>query len=265
MKERVLSGMVAVGMIAMVGLGMMPAAALANAKGVPNNPKVVTPVATGVVDQNLPETPAVNAANFGGGSGTVTANVVTPAVARLDVFSDPSYSTVGSSGLSINVGVHSFITVKNISSGTIQIGMFNVPAGGTVSLGTWGLSGFNHIGLWYDREEYLVKNQAAYGGRINVGWLMTQAQLNSLNSYIIYHGDVWTSGLNCSDFAFRAWNAAVDPAYNILPSTITPKGLADAIKAKFPNNYGVGYSVPYNYVVYYANGAGAPTYSSLFP
>jgi hypothetical protein len=44
----------------------------------------------------------------------------------------------------------------------------------------------------------------------------------------------------------------------------TPKKLADNIKAKWPTQYAVKYSVPYYYAVYYAQGTGAPKRSTVY-
>lgn len=57
-------------------------------------------------------------------------------IAAVRIFADPTQSNIGSSGLSIDVGIHAWITVSNISSSTITVGKFNVAAGKTMALGT---------------------------------------------------------------------------------------------------------------------------------
>jgi hypothetical protein len=59
-------------------------------------------------------------------------------IATLTIFADPTSSTIGSSGLSYDMGTHAFITVKNISTSNITVGKLgSIAPGKTVSIGTW--------------------------------------------------------------------------------------------------------------------------------
>ena len=214
---------------------------------------------------------AVNAKAFSSeqrknnGADATSAASLNP-VAVLTIFSDPASGGTGSSGGdgSSSFGTHAFITIKNVSNTSINVGKFSgIAPGRTMSIGTWGNQS-EHKGLWYDLEEYFVFKYAAYPGRISVSYIMTADQLTRLNSLVI-NNDAWTLTNNCSSFAARAWNTTVESAYSLsagFPNT--PKNLASNIKSTFPSYYSVKYPVPYDYVVYYANGTGSPTRSAIY-
>jgi hypothetical protein len=137
-----------------------------------------------------------------------------------------------------------------------------IQPGKTVSLGTWG-NQTEHVGLWYNLEAYLVSKNGAYSGRVSASWLMSSSQLATLTSFI-KSNDSWSQNVNnCSTFAVGAWNVVVD-SYARLSAGVpnTPKNLANSIKSKF-GTY-VGAAVPYDYVVYYANGTGTPKRSTVY-
>lgn len=203
-------------------------------------------------------------------SQSVSAQSASSIVAVLTIFADPNAYSGGSSGDGgiANFGSHAFITVKNLSSSPIQVGKFSgIAYGKTMSLGTWGPvlpSANEHQGLWYNLEAFKIYNYGIWPGRISLAYGLTASELNTLNSYIISH-DSWANLNNCSSFASGAWNASVNSVFRLSAGyPNTPRNLANDIKAKFPTYYGAGVSVPYNYVVYYAQGTGSPKRSVQF-
>lgn len=185
-------------------------------------------------------------------------------IATLTIFADPSASSVGSSGLNYDFGTHAFITVKNISTSNITVGKLgSIAPGKTVSIGTWGNKS-EHRGLWYNLESYFVYKSNAYTKRVSYATALTEISLATLNTYI-KNNDYWSNTTNCSSFAAGAWNAVAVSTDKIsagVPST--PKNLANNIKSKWPTQYRVGYSVPYSYIVYYAQGNGTPIKSTIY-
>lgn len=191
-------------------------------------------------------------------------------IAVLTIFSDPNAYSGGSSGDGgiANFGSHAFITVKNLSSSPINVGKFSgIAYGKTMSIGTWGPvlpSANEHQGLWYNLESYKVYNYRLWPGRISLSYGLNATELSNLNSYII-NNDRWTNLTNCSSFASGAWNATVYSSFRLSAGyPNTPRNLANDIKSKFPTYYGSGVAVPYNYVVYYAQGTGSPKRSTQF-
>lgn len=185
-------------------------------------------------------------------------------IATLTIFADPTASTIGSSGLSYDLGTHAFITVKNISTNNITVGrLSSIAPGKTVSIGTWG-NKTEHKGLWYNLESYFVYKSSAYAGRVSYSMGLTSTSLTTLNNYI-KNSDSWSNTNNCSSFASRAWNSVASSADKISAGTPnTPKNLANNIKSKWTTQYQTKQSVPYNYAVYYAQGASSPIKSTQY-
>jgi hypothetical protein len=196
------------------------------------------------------------------------ATVVAPAayagIATLTIFADPTKSTVGSSWVNYDLGTHAFITIKNISTENITIGnLANIKPGKTITIGTWG-NKTEHTGLWYNLEANFVSNNSAYKGRVSYATALNSTSLKTLNSYILSH-DSWSNTTNCSSFASGAWNSVAATADKISAGTPnTPKNLANSIKTKWPKQYSSQYSVPYDYVVYYAQGSKTPVRSKTY-
>lgn len=180
-------------------------------------------------------------------------------VATVRVFADPTKSTVGSSGLEINLGTHAWITVSNISDNNITVGKFSVAPGKTMALGTWGNQS-EHIGLWYNLESYKIKNNSAYGNRVSLRVDITSSSLSTLNSHMIGR-DKWTRTNNCSSFAVTSWNKICSTTLSAGVIN-TPLNLANSIKGV--SGYATGASVPHHYKVYYANGSNSPVLSTVY-
>lgn len=182
--------------------------------------------------------------------------------AILTVFSDPTPSYVGSSGLSYDVGTHSWITVKNIASTSIAVGALNgIAPGKTVSVGTWSNTVTKeHNGIWYNLEARQIREIGAYSGRVSRTYYLTATELDALNRNI-KNNDWWSLTRPCSYWACMQWNnLAFVKLSSGLPST--PKKLAASIKAT--SGWTARAAVPYDYAVYYANGAGTPIKSKIY-
>lgn len=181
-------------------------------------------------------------------------------VAILTVFSDPTPSYVGSSGFSIDVGTHSWITVKNIASTYITVGALNwIAPGKTVSVGTWG-NQKEHKGIWYNLEARHIRYNNAYSGRVSRTYYLTATKLNTLNNHI-KNNDWWYTIQPCSYWTCMQWNGVANSQLSSgFPST--PKKLAASIRAR--PGWTTRAAVPYDYPVYYANGAGTPIRSKIY-
>ena len=234
---------------------------------------VAIPSKDTVSNSNIVETKVINlqpsfTSNKANGMAMAAAAPVTY-VAVLSVFSDDTYSPNEiCSSLTFDGGTHSFITIKNISSSNINVGCFSgIAPNNTMSLGTWGNKA-EHKGIWYNLESYYISKKSAYTGRISIGWALTQTELNTLNAFI-KNNDTWSVTSNCSVFAYKAWNSVAISPYKFfgsgyIPAVMTPKILSAQIK-NMPNvAYATRASVPWNYVVYYAQGTGTPKASTIY-
>lgn len=227
-------------------------------------PEGVVSSAINNVDIELEISKAVNAADYGYGEGAKMAPM-SSGVAILTIFSDPTHSGSGSSGGSgFDFGTHSFITIMNISGSNIQVGnLSGIGNYKTVSVGTWGNKS-EHNGLWYNLESRFVNVNGSYGPRVSKSYVVSASELATLNSYII-NNDAWSLTNNCSSFAAAAWNASTLSSFHVSAGVPkTPKKLANNIMSNFPSSYQVGANVPWNYVVYYAQGTGAPVKSTVY-
>lgn len=175
------------------------------------------------------------------------------------IFSDPSESRVGSSGLSIDVGTHSWIVVYNDTGGNITVGKMSIENGTQIAIGTWGNKS-EHVGVWYNLEPYLSKYSGAYTTNVSKLYNLSSSELSTLNNYINSHNS-WSTTTNCSSFAVGAWNSV---ASKKLSAGIinTPKNLANSIigTTVYTSNQGMRYY----YKVHYANSVGTPVASSVF-
>lgn len=177
-------------------------------------------------------------------------------VASLRVFADPTQSIYGSSGLQIDLGTHAWITVSNISDKNISVGKFSIGPGKTLAIGTWGNKS-EHVGLWYNLESYLIKNNSSYENRVSLRVDLSSTSLESLNSHILGY-DTWSKVNNCSSFAVSSWNKVCSTKLSA-GLINTPKNLANSIKSI--DNYYEGFPVPHNYKVYYAQEYDSPILS----
>lgn len=235
-----------------------------------NNNIIATPTKTITSNTLLNETKIINEDSYYSKklANGVNSMATEPFVAALSIFSDPSTSVYEfGSGLSIDLGTHSFITIKNISGSNLTIGNISgVAPNKTISMGTWSSTRTSeHNGLWYNLEAYKIYGDpsVAYYGRVSIAWRVTQTQLNAINSYISTV-DNWSYPNPCSGFAVGVWNMTVDSIYRLsdgIPST--PKNLAASITSCV-SGYTVRASVPYDYCVYYARGGNTPAKSTIY-
>jgi len=189
-------------------------------------------------------------------NNTVEKSGVTPLtttyVAELTVYADSdstsSWSTDG----------HAYISVKNISSSSIQVGQLTgIAPGNMVSVGTWGNKD-EHTGLWYDLEEYFTHYAGAFLDSASLTMQLTSSQLSSTNTYITNH-DSWSVLNNCSSFASGLWNSVSSTTLSA-GTPNTPSSLENSIKSK--SGYVNGKILSYDYMVYYAQGSNNPPVQS---
>lgn len=117
-----------------------------------------------------------------------------------------------------------------------------------------------HTGLWYNLESYFISKNSAYGNRVSLRVDITQSNLTTLNTHMVGY-DKWSATNNCSSFAVSSWNKICSTTLSAGVIN-TPKNLANSIKSV--SGYSTGFSVPYDYIVYYANGSGTPTASNTY-
>lgn len=143
-------------------------------------------------------------------------------VATIRLYSDDSETTYGSSGLEVDVGVHAWISVTNLTDTPLTIGDLVVPSTGIVTIGTWENKS-EHNGIWYNLEGAYYSYPSTTK---HMTQLITMEQLQTLNTEIRKSSnDTWGYLNTCSSFASKMWNLNAD--FPVGAGLInTPKNLA---------------------------------------
>ena len=135
------------------------------------------------------------------------------------------FSIDGGSGSSFNFGGHSWLTVKNNSSFSVQIGKSCLAPQQSSSLGTWG--NIVHQGLYYNLE---YNRSTSYSANVSCISYIFVSQWNWTNSYVVGN-DVWALNNNCATFAVTVWNSIVTQNQFIITGIETPEKLYNCILA----------------------------------
>ncbi len=119
----------------------------------------------------------------------------------------------GGPSSSIGSGQHAFLIIQNESTIAVTIGHMSVPAGGYITVGTFG-NRSAHSGVWYNIEAFDINNikSILYSSRIYE--LESLDEVSDLNYVINYH-DYWQYTYNCSHFAADCWNAITPSSMHI--------------------------------------------------
>ena len=146
-------------------------------------------------------------------------------VAALRLYSDGSQHTYGSSGLNVDVGCHSWISVSNLTGSAITVGGLSVPAYNTVTIGTWGNKS-EHNGIWYNLEGNYYAGDYPSTTALMIK-LIDSTELTTLSNAIKNSSnDTWSYTNNCSSFASRMWNLIATSQTVSAGLINTPKNLA---------------------------------------
>lgn len=98
---------------------------------------------------------------------------------------------------------HVWVYIENISNETLKVGHYSLPAGETLSMGSWRDRG-NGAGIHYNLERYWVK-EATYGRTTYVKAQVTRPEIAMATATINVH-DYWSWPFNCGWFATSVWN-----------------------------------------------------------
>lgn len=166
----------------------------------------------------------------GTGNKDYSVNLKETDIASISLF---AYSGKGEShyGL-INLG-HAFISIDNTSSENLVIYNFTIPAGETVTIGTWCIN--KHMGVWFNIESNYFVNYNKYDGRYSITTGIGREDIETINNFISSH-DKWGVLKNCSYFALSLWNEIAEDSEHIDENPIfTPAYLEEEI-SKFDNH-----------------------------
>lgn len=112
---------------------------------------------------------------------------------------------------------HTWLYFVNLTNHNLTVGVYTLPKGQGVSVGTYGYSIKGGRGLYYNVEGYRY-NHPKTDDFICLKKSLTQKQLDAMSSQITRSG-IWSYLLNCSFSAFTIWDVVLG---KFLPYLIFP-------------------------------------------
>ncbi len=111
---------------------------------------------------------------------------------------------------------HSWIYVENLTDSPMTVGIYEVPAGQGVSVGTFSFSVNDGWGIYYNLEAFRENRN----GNIDDCWAITldftRSELEKLSDSIKHYPNMWEMFIfNCTFFSISIWNANTD--YFLIP------------------------------------------------
>ena len=103
---------------------------------------------------------------------------------------------------------HTWLYFVNLTNHEITVGLYTLPKGQGVSIGTYGLSIKGGRGLYYNIEGYRYNNPYKVKDFVCLKKNLTQKQLETMSVQITRHG-VWGFLLNCSFAPFMIWDSVL--------------------------------------------------------
>lgn len=218
----------------------------------------VATVTNGNVKALSPGTATITAKTLDGGY-TANCTVTVPWTAELTIFAEANDSMV-IGGIRLPGPLddgHSWITIKNIGTTSINVGLLpkKVDPNKTVDVCTWPANGSLN-GIRYNWDSYLV-SKGGFSPRVSLSMYLSYKQLQTINR-ILTDGknDNYSAYNNCTTFATKVWNSV--SSYHLDGKAgdyywDSPAILMSDIMLN--PNYESLKSVPYDYPIYYmANG-----------
>ncbi len=105
---------------------------------------------------------------------------------------------------------HTWLYIENKSDEPIQVGLYEVPVGEGVSIGSFAFTSRDGWGIYYNLEA-LRENR---NERHDIHWSKTvelnKSQLEKLSNDIADYINYWDFYFNCAFFAFSIWNSNTD-------------------------------------------------------
>lgn len=100
---------------------------------------------------------------------------------------------------------HIWIYVENVSKSNLTVGVYNLPSGEGVSIGTFGLTRSDGFGVYYNVEAY-TGNLFGMGESMYMMTELNQKEFDSVSSKIA-NSNFWDPVVfNCAYFAISTWN-----------------------------------------------------------
>ncbi len=102
---------------------------------------------------------------------------------------------------------HTYIYVRNLSDRPIQVGLYEVPVGQAVSVGTLSISVHDGWGIYYNIETYREPRENHFPQIWSKTVELDEEGLKKLDKKLDNFVNYWGPFFNCSFFAFAVWNS----------------------------------------------------------
>lgn len=103
---------------------------------------------------------------------------------------------------------HTWIYVENLSDKVQRVGLYDLPVGQGVSIGSFSFSVSDGWGIYYNLEAYRENRDNNSANHWSITKELTQEELDSLSKSIAGYVNYWDFYFNCAFFAFSIWNSA---------------------------------------------------------
>lgn len=103
---------------------------------------------------------------------------------------------------------HTWIYVENLSDSVQRVGLYDLPVGQGVSIGSFSFSVSDGWGIYYNVEGYRENRDNNSSNHWTKTKELTQSELDSLSRNIANYVNYWDFYFNCAFFAFSIWNSA---------------------------------------------------------
>ena len=101
---------------------------------------------------------------------------------------------------------HMFLYVENLSDKPLQVGLYELPVGQGVSIGTFSLTTWDGWGIYYNVEAFRENKK----DREDILWAksadITAEDLEVLNNRLKGYFNYWDLFFNCTFFSYTTWN-----------------------------------------------------------
>lgn len=117
---------------------------------------------------------------------------------------------------------HTWIYVENNTDRTLRVGLYDLPPGQGVSVGSFSFTVADGWGLYYNIEAFRENNKDREDITWSVSEELTASELQTLTDELVGYFNSWGFGRNCAYFAFKMWNAVTgDHYFSLLIPAIT--------------------------------------------
>lgn len=102
---------------------------------------------------------------------------------------------------------HTWIYVENLSDKVQRVGLYDLPVGEGMSVGTYSFSASDGWGVYYNVECYRQNRDNNFENIWSVTKELTQSELDTLSKRLANYVNYWDFYFNCAFFAFSIWNS----------------------------------------------------------